>query len=252
MAPSSRRGHARHRERDVAVRVATLITLLFTTVACGSGASQTTPNQPSATSAAATLAPTVAPATVAATAAPATQVGPAEPCSGPECQMLAGEYRASSLAGDFTFRLIGEAWSMVAYTPEILSLRSTDNWLAFMSGEIRLRKGDAIEMSTDPARAQDRLATFPGITVTPADEPVTIGAQDAVAFDVTNTGDETVQLWGLGNTSGMYSLDPGASVRMLWVDRDGIPFILALEAPTESFASFLSDSQAVIDSIAFD
>jgi hypothetical protein len=213
---------------------------------CGSGATPTPTPAPS-------IAATESPAsTVAVTPLPATPAGPAEPCADPGCQMFAGEYRATSLAGDFRFRLIGEVWTKVAYKPEILSLRITDDWVVFMSGEVRLREGDGIEMSTDPAQAQAALKALSGIAVTKVDDRATIGGHDAVVFDVANSGDETTQLWGLGDGPGMYFLDPGASVRMHWVDVDGTPFILALEAPTRSFEAFLADSVPVVESITFD
>jgi hypothetical protein len=206
--------------------------------ACGSGS--TTASAPS-------VAPT---ATIAVTAPPATQAGPKEPCD-PGCQMFAGQYHASKFDGGITFTLIGEVWTSVAYEPEILSVQIGDAWVVFMSGALRIASGDSFEMSSDVVKTQALLAKLPGITVKPA-EPVTIDGQKAVVFDVANTGTGTVQLWGLGQTSGRYMLDPATSVRMHWVDRSGVPFVLALEESTRSFASFLGDSQPIIAGVAFD
>ena len=213
---------------------------------CGSGP----------TSAPSVALPSVAPtasaaASIAATASP-TEAGPAEPCSEPGCAMAAGEYHASRIAGGMTFRLVGDGWTNVAYVPEILSLRSTNDWVAFMFDELRIEQDDAFKMTTDPEVAQRLIAKLPGIKVTPIDDPIEIDGRDALVFDIANTGTETMVLLGLGDTSGMYSLDPEASVRMHWIDIDGTPFILALEAPTASFEAFLAEAQPILDSIAFD
>lgn len=165
--------------------------------------------------------------------------------------MPAGDYIASSLVGEYTFSLPGDGWTLVADVPEILSLRAGDQWLAFMSGEIRLRQGDEVEMTSKAGRAMKVIESFPGISVSAVDAPVQVGGRDAVVFDVSNAGKETTMLFGLGNTSGMYLLDPGASVRMIWTDVDGTPFVVALEAPTQSFESFLAGAQPIVDSVRF-
>ena len=164
--------------------------------------------------------------------------------------MPAGEYHASTLDGGFTFLLVGDGWMNVAYEPEILSLQSEADWIAFMTGEIRIGRG-AIEMTSDVEDAQAGIEELPGITVEPA-VPGTIDGLDAVVFDITNTGARTRQLWGMGQTSGIYSLDPGPLLRVYWVDRSGVPFLVALEAPAASFDAFLTEAQPILDSIAFD
>ena len=166
--------------------------------------------------------------------------------------MPAGEYMVSSHAGDFTFTLSGDAWTMVAYTSEILSLRDGDEWIAFMSGEIRLREGDDIEMTSDAQRARTFLKGVQGLVVTSVEDPQQIGELGTVGFDVSNEGRKTVQLWGLGNTSGMYTLDPGAAVRMLWADVAGTAFVIALEAPVEGLPDFVDSMDGVVESVAFD
>lgn len=239
-------GRVRLRRRTLTGAAAAPLVLAL--LACGPGATGSPPAAPS-------LSPTITAAatpvtTTAVTAAP-TQAGPAEPCSsGPGCAMPAGEYHASTLIGGMTFQLIGDGWTNVAYEPEILSLQSGANWVAFMSGEIRVGLG-ATEMTSDADDAQALIDEIRGITVTPAD-PGSIDGQEAIAFDIANTGNRTRQLWGMGATSGRYSLDPGASLRVYWVDRSGQPFLAAFEAPAASFDAFLTESQPILESIAFD
>lgn len=166
--------------------------------------------------------------------------------------MPAGAYIVESRAGEFTFQLSGDAWTFVAYIPEILSLRAEDEWIAFMSGEIRLRKGDEVEMTSKAQRAQNFLASLRGISVTAIEGPQQVDGLDAVVFDVFNEGNRTTQMWGLGLTSGQYTLDPGAAVRMIWVDVDGTPFVIALEAPAAQLPDFVAETAAMVESVTFD
>jgi hypothetical protein len=233
---------------DIGIAVALSLALTACSPAGTSGPSATPPASQGAAAASPpqTEAPTQGP--------PASQATPPEVCpDGPQdCQVPAGTYHAANFDGGITFRLHGDVWTAVAYTPEILSFQITTDWAVFMSGEIRLRSGDEIKMTTEPATARRFLSKLPGIEVTPVDETVVIDGAEALVFDVSNTGTDTTQLWGMGNTSGIYSLDPGVSVRMHWLDRDGTPFILALESPDVSFPAFIEDSTVIIESIVFD
>jgi hypothetical protein len=38
----------------------------------------------------------------------------------------------------------------------------------------------------------------------------------------------------------------------VWLARDGVPFLIALEAPTNRLPILVEDAQVVFDSIAFD
>ena len=235
----------------VTARAIAVVGLGLAVVACGSGPTV-----------APSVAPSIAPpptaaATLPPTAPPATQAGPTEPCStppgsAPGCEMLAGDYHAAQVDGGISFTLVGGPWTNVAYLPEILSLQMETEWVVFMAATINIPRRDTVKAASDPEAAQDLLVRLPGIAVTPVDEPIAIDGRDAVAFDVVNTGDQTRTLWWLGNTSGRYELEPGASVRMHWLEVDGQPFVLALESATDSFEAMLTDSVPIVESIAFD
>jgi hypothetical protein len=186
-------------------------------------------------------------------APPATQAAPPEPCTPqPECQVPAGIYHADGFDGGMTFRIHGDVWTNVTYQAEMLSLHIAEEWVVFMSGEVNVRTGDGSKLTADPAVARRTLGKLPGIEVTPIDETAVIDGAEAVVFEVANAGKGTATLWSMGHTSAIYSLDPGSAVRVYWVDRDGTPFLLALEATSVRLPVVVEDAQVVVDNIAFD
>lgn len=48
-----------------------------------------------------------------------------------------------------------------------------------------------------------------------------------------------------------YTLDPGVSMRVHWVEVDGVSVLVTVEAPTEKFEAFLADIEPFLASIAF-
>jgi hypothetical protein len=227
------------------------VSLVFALAACGGPSPTSPPVNPTASPIATTAA--VTPTEAASQAPPATQAATAEVCApAPDCFVPAGTYHAASFDGGMTFRIHGDVWNSVAYVPEMLSLNIDDTWVVFMSGEVNVRTKDGAKITTDPAVARRALEKLAGIDVTAVEEPVTIDGAEAAVFEVANTGSAPATLWSMGQTSAIYGLDPGRSIRVYWVDRDGTPFLLALEETTARLPLLVEDAQGLIASIAFD
>ena len=73
-----------------------------------------------------------------------------------------------------------------------------------------------------------------------------------MVFEVANAATDTTTLWSIGQTSAIYSLDPGSALRVYWVDRAGRRSSWSLEATSVRLPLLVEDAQVVIDSIAFD
>jgi hypothetical protein len=226
------------------------LALGFVLSGCGA-AVQSGPTTSGASSPA--VASPVTPTEAPSEAPPATQAAPPEVCTPqPECQVPAGSYHASGFDGGMTFRIHGDVWTNGTYQTEMLSLHIAEEWVVFMSGEVNVRTGDGSKLTTDPAVARRTLGKLPDIEVTPVDETPVIDGSEAEVFEVANVGTNTTVLWSIGQTSAIYSLDPGSALRLFWVDRGGTPFLLALEATSVRLPLLVEDSQVVLDSIAFD
>lgn len=222
---------------------------------CGAAGSPTAP--PAAATAAATpsAGPVVTPAPTPVVTAPPATASTSEPCSleaAPVCEMQGGDYHAPLVDGGISFRLIDGTWQLVAYQKEILSLRSGNNWIGFLSGNVQVFRPGGPKVVKDAVTAQDAMSILPGFKVTPVDGVVSIDGHDAVAFDVENTADASITVLAIEMSSARYGLDPGAVVRFYWVQGDAGTFLVAIEAPKDTFAQSVGAAAPMLATIRFD
>jgi hypothetical protein len=192
---------------------------------------------------------------LASQAPPATQAAAPEICTptdAPECLVPAGTYHAVGFDGGMTFRIHGDVWTQAAYQTEMLSLHIGPEWVVFMSGPVNVVSNDGAKTTSDVGMVRRVVADRRGLEVTVVDEAIQIDGTETVVFEIANTGKKPLTLWNVAESSAIYSLNPGVSVRMHWLDRNGTPFILALEAPAERLPIVVEDAAVVINSIVFD
>lgn len=194
-------------------------------------------------------------AVATATPGPA-PTGPLEPCSkndGQICLMDAGDYRSTAFRDGVSFTL-ATSWSNTDNASDLIALFRDDDddggtvWLEIVGGPV--------PVGPDPAAAKTivdfvtGLDAIGGLTITSV-VGRDFGAHASQAYDVENGGAGPVALFSYATTDGQYFLDAGVTVRIYWLDIDGAPVLVTVEAPTEHLAAFLGDQEPFLASIAF-
>lgn len=201
---------------------------------------------------------TVAPPTAAQSSSAPVATGPREPCSkndGKICLMDAGDYRSTAFRDGVSFTL-ATSWNNTGNAPDLIALfRDDDDY----GGTVRLEiVGGPVPVGSDPAATPAEtivdfvtgLDAIGGLTITSV-VGRDFGAHVSQAYDVENDGAGTVALFSYATTDGQSHLDPGATVRIYWLDIAGAPVLVTVEAPTDHFAAFFGDQEPFLASIAF-
>ena len=184
--------------------------------------------------------------------------GPLEPCSkndGQLCLMDAGDYRSTAFRGGVSFTL-GTSWNNTDNASDLIALFRTDDdyggtvWLEIVGGPVPVGPDPAATPAKTIVDFVTGLDAIGGLTITSV-VGSDFGAHASQAYDVVNDGAGTVVLFSYATTDGQYHLDAGATVRIYWLDINGAPVLVTVEAPTAHFTAFLADQEPFLASIAF-
>ncbi len=196
--------------------------------------------------------------------------GPREPCPyiegfGSVCLMDAGDYRSTTFRGGVSFTLATD-WNRTndllgpdaGQAPDVILLHRGESnfgtivWLGIFGGPVLV--GPVLVGPNTPATTVVEfiaaLDAIEGLTITSV-EGRDFGAHVAKVYDVENESAGFPDLFRHPTSNVAYSLAQGDSARVYWLDIDGAPVLVTLEAPTEHFAAFLEQQEPFLASIRF-
>jgi sRNA-binding carbon storage regulator CsrA len=152
-------------------------------------------------------------------------------------------------------------WTNTINWPNALAFSDGEQSLTFLSGEYEACwygganfctgwwKPPSITSPRDLRKHLDRDSV---LEATRIDRTMTLDGRPVQAFDVRNVDDSQWSELIYEIQSGGYWMASGQSVRLHFLEIDGEPVIVALEAPTRSFRAYLDSMQPVLDSIQFE
>jgi hypothetical protein len=171
------------------------------------------------------------------------------PFFGVSCGLDAGTYEPSHFVPAIRFK-IGSGWSVADSRSDVLALARDEGRLTFASGITTVYpSGDPADA---PATARLLVEAFIGTDGVAAGKPADrkIDKHKATTVDLSPTGRDRVALFGSGSET--FFLEPNGTTRLVVVDTDAGPLVIAIEAaPDRQPAAIVKVATPVVSSVRF-
>ena len=172
-----------------------------------------------------------------------------DPILGFACGLEKGTYEPSRFQPPIRFKL-RDGWSTSLWEADLISLGRPEGNLTFASGLLGVYpNGDATDA---PRSRRSLIETFIVTDGVAAGRPhdIRVDKHRATVVDLAPTGPDPVALFG--TSSQTYYLEATGTTRIVVIDNDGGPIVLAIEPLQDStLEAILGEADRVVDSIRF-
>jgi hypothetical protein len=172
-----------------------------------------------------------------------------DPILGFACGLERGTYEPSRFVPPIRFKL-RDGWSTSLWEPDLIALGRHEGGLTFASGLMGVYPNGAV---TDaPGTRRSLVEAFIGTDGVAAGRPhdIRVDKRRATVVDLAPTGPDRVALFGTSTQT--YYLEAYGTTRIVVIDADDGPVVLAIEPLEDStLEAVLTEADRVVDSIRF-